>query len=222
GIIGKNALGKTLFANILVGKVLVDDNNLEEQKKLKISYKPQYILPQEHIKVFDYLVAEKVDGGFFEEVCTKLNINSIAEKNLDELSGGELQRVEIAKTLSKNADLYLLDEPAAFLDIEQRLNLASLIQRLISNSTKACFVIDHDLVLIEAISNRIIVFEGESSKFGIANSPQSKISGFNKFLQNLQITLRRDKDSFRPKINKPDSRLDREQKEKGAYYFLED
>ncbi|MCX8163619.1 MAG: ribosome biogenesis/translation initiation ATPase RLI, partial [Candidatus Micrarchaeota archaeon] len=219
GIIGKNSLGKTLFADILAGKILADQKL--EEKKLKISYKPQHIKAVEGLRVIDYISQNIVEGGFFQEICTKLNINSIAEKSLDQLSGGELQRVEIARALATNADLYLLDEPSAFLDVEQRLFLASLIQRLISNSSKACFVIDHDLILIDAISNRLIVFEGQSSKYGQASSPLSKIAGFNRFLKGVGITLRRDKDSFRPKINKPGSRLDIEQKEKNSYYFIE-
>ncbi|MFN3910092.1 MAG: ribosome biogenesis/translation initiation ATPase RLI [Candidatus Anstonellaceae archaeon] len=221
GIIGKNALGKTLFAEILAGKTK-PSNKVEFEKTLKISYKPQYIQPIEGITVMDYITKNKVMGGFFEDICSKLNINSLAEKDLSQLSGGELQRVEIAKTLSIDADIYLLDEPSAFLDVEQRLNLASIIQRLVSNSSKACFVIDHDLILLDAIANRLIVFEGESSKSGYALMPQSKKDGFNKFLKGIGITLRRDKDTFRPKINKPNSRLDEEQKEKNAYYYVEE
>jgi len=219
GIIGKNSLGKTIFANIISGN-LESDMSLDIKNRYKISYKPQYIKPKKDISVLDYIKENKIDGGFFEELAVKLNINSIADKYLDQLSGGELQRVEITKTLSAQADIYILDEPSAFLDIEQRLNLATLIQRLISNYNKCCFVIDHDLLLIDAIANRIIVFEGKSSEYGRANKPENKKDGFNRFLAGLNITLRKDKETYRPRINKPDSRLDREQKEKGQYYFV--
>jgi ATP-binding cassette subfamily E protein 1 len=221
GIIGRNSLGKTIFVSILGGLINPDDSSNFNVSKKTISFKPQYIKIKEDMLVLDYLKQNNLDAYFFEQICSKLNINSLADKYLSQLSGGELQRVEIAKAIATKADIYILDEPSAFLDIEQRLNLSWAIQQLISNSSKACFVVDHDLVFLDAISNRIAVFEGESSVYGFANAPQNKKDGFNKFLKSVGITLRRDIDTNRPKINKPDSRLDKEQKEKDQYYYLE-
>jgi len=115
--------------------------------------------------------------------------------------------------------LYLFDEPSAFLDIEQRLEFASLLQSTITNSKKCAFVIDHDLVLLDAISSRMMIFEGEPGKSGNAGAPSGKREGMNSFLQSVGITLRRDKDSKRPRINKPGSALDREQKAAGEFYY---
>ena len=71
----------------------------------------------------------------------------------------------------------------------------------------------------QAIANRMIVFEGRSSVQGKASAPHSKRDGMNSFLKKVGITMRRDKDSKRPRINKPESVLDREQKQKGDYYY---
>jgi len=219
GIVGKNAIGKTLFVKMLAG-VEKSENGNDMIGAYSVSYKPQYVkaLP---MTVGQLFAKEKMNAQFFEDACRKLNVNSLMENELDSLSGGELQRVAIVQALSRDADLYLLDEPSAFLDIEQRLNFASLVQRLIENSNKVCLVVDHDLVLVDAISSRIMVFEGESSVFGFAHAPEEKRNGLNKFLKGLSITLRRDPDTARPRINKPGSVLDREQKESGEYYYTD-
>ena len=143
------------------------------------------------------------------------------DKKLTELSGGELQRVAIALALSREADIYLFDEPTAFLDIEQRFEFAGLLRKVISESEKSAFVVDHDIVFVDAIANRLIVFEGKSSVNGHASEPHSKREGMNAFLKMAGITMRRDKDSKRPRINKPDSALDREQKENNEYYYTD-
>ena len=218
GIAGKNALGKSLFVKILAGLENSDNGN-EAGLGLRVSYKPQYMKAPEGITVAQLFAESKLNGQVFEEAARKLSVNSLMDKELRTLSGGELQRVAIVNTLAKDADLYLLDEPSAFLDIEQRLNFASLIQKLIQNSDKICLVVDHDLVLVDAVSSRIMVFEGEGSVKGFANAPSEKRAGLNKFLHDMEITLRRDPDTARPRINKPDSVLDREQKAAGEYYY---
>jgi ATP-binding cassette subfamily E protein 1 len=188
---------------------------------LKISYKPQHVKAEQEIEVRELFSSKEISAFVFEQVRKRLGINSLMDKKLTSLSGGELQRVSIAFALSKEADIYLFDEPSAFLDIEQRLEFSSLLNSLMSNSKKAAFVIDHDLVLLDAISSRMIVFEGKPGIEGKASSPSEKKESMNKFLSNLGITLRRDKDSKRPRINKEGSVLDREQKEAGEYYYYE-
>lgn len=217
-IAGKNAIGKSLFVKILAG-VEKSDNGNEMEQTMSVSYKPQYVRATERITVAQLFMKNKLNAQFLEEAARKLSVNSLMDKEMHTLSGGELQRVAIVNALSKDADIYLLDEPSAFLDIEQRLNFASLVQKLIENSNRVCFVVDHDLVLVDAVSSRIMVFDGEASVIGHANSPADKKDGLNAFLRNLDITLRRDPDTARPRINKPNSVLDREQKEIGEYYY---
>jgi len=75
------------------------------------------------------------------------------DRYLDELSGGELQRVAIAACLLRDADLYLLDEPSAHLDVEQRTEVARVIRRFALNMSKSVLVVDHDIYLIDMISD---------------------------------------------------------------------
>jgi len=236
GILGENAIGKSLFIKMLAGVEKPDGGEpLSGMEKsadglcqhwngssnpMKVSYKPQYIKAEEGLEVRDLFMG-KVDAAFFESARRKLSLTTLMEKKLTELSGGELQRVSCALALCREADIYLFDEPSAFLDIEQRLEFADLLQMLIAGSKKCAFVIEHDLVLLDAVSSRMMMFSGTPSRQGHASAPSGKREGMNAFLKNAGITLRRDKESRRPRINKPGSALDREQAEAGEHYYYE-
>lgn len=219
GIVGKNAVGKTTFIKLLAG--VEDPDEGQGLPSLKISYKPQYIEPQEGVTVDEMFSSENIDSFISEKARRELGIIKLMEKPLTSLSGGELQRVSIAYALSQKADVFLFDEPTAFLDIEQRLRFSDLLRSVIGESEKSAFVVDHDVVFIDSIANRLIVFDGQSSIRGHASSPHNKVEGMNAFLSMANITMRRDKDSKRPRINKPDSVLDREQRSSGNFYARE-
>jgi len=208
GIVGPNGIGKTTFVKILAGVENADKGKVSSN--VKVSYKPQYLNVSEAI-VESQL---KVD----EILSKQLNLEPLMTKKISELSGGELQRVAIADCLSKNADLYLLDEPSAHLDVEQRLVVSKIIRNRIEKSGKTALVVEHDLVFIDYLSDGLLVFEGEPARRGAVAS-FSMEAGMNKFLSNLGITLRRDPDSKRPRINKPNSRLDREQRDSNKRYY---
>ncbi len=220
GVVGPNATGKSTFVRILAG-VLKDD---EEKVKLnvKVSYKPQYVRADVSIPVGAFLrkINPMVDSSYYRtEFLKPLGIEEIMDKNLDELSGGELQRVAIVACLLRDADLYLLDEPSAHLDVEQRTEVARVIRRFALNQSKSVLVVDHDIYLIDMVSDRIMVFQGDPGRYGVARRPMGMREGMNLFLSNLGITFRRDEDTKRPRVNKLGSRLDREQKARGEYYY---
>ncbi len=216
GIVGRNALGKSTFVKMLAGVEKPDEG---EGGQFKVSYKPQYIKGEEGVTVEQLFRSKQLSGSVLEECKRRLDVNRLMLKNLSELSGGELQRVAITLALSTEADIYLLDEPSAFLDIEQRLNLGDLLRSVFADASKSAFIVDHDIVFIDAVSSRLIVFDGEQSENGHASTPMNKREGMNAFLKLVDVTMRRDKDTNRPRINKPESVLDREQKETGAYYY---
>ncbi|KAL7981995.1 hypothetical protein Chor_001052 [Crotalus horridus] len=138
------------------------------------------------------------------------------------LSGGELQRVALALCLGKPADVYLIDEPSAYLDSEQRLMAARVVKRFILHAKKTAFVVEHDFIMATYLADRVIVFDGIPSRCTVANSPQTLLAGMNKFLSQLEITFRRDPNNYRPRINKVNSIKDVEQKKSGNYFFLDD
>lgn len=218
GIVGKNALGKSTFVKMLSGNEKPDEGKVDT-KNFTISYKQQYLKSDEDLTVEEYLKREQLNSFILEECKRKLEIDKLMFEKLSNLSGGELQRVEIAKCISKEADIFLLDEPTAFLDIEQRIKVADLLRNIFNDTKKCAFIVDHDILFIDAISSRIVVFEGEESIYGKATKPLNKKEGMNRFLKSINITMRRDKETNRPRINKPESVLDRTQKEEGNYFY---
>ena len=221
GIIGGNALGKTTFMKILSGIEKSDQNNIEN--KIKISYKPQYLDSNysDNVRNLLYTQGSQIDDETFNnEIIRPLSINKILEKNVNTLSGGELQKVAIAICLMKNADIYALDEPSAFIDVEDRMVLARSVQKFIKSNNKSAIIIDHDIQLIDILSDSLMLFDGNNGVSGIAHEPTNKYDSMNEFLKQLQITYRRDIETGRPRVNKNNSRLDKEQKSNNQYYYL--
>ncbi|MFH1408646.1 MAG: ribosome biogenesis/translation initiation ATPase RLI [Nanoarchaeota archaeon] len=214
GVLGANGIGKTSFVKILAGEVTPDTGNIKE--KIKVAYKPQYLIATRDSVA---LVLKDAMAKFEVELMRPLRLKELLTKNLDELSGGELQRVFIAKALSQEAQLYLLDEPSAHLDVEDRLFVAKIIRNRIEQSGASTLIVDHDLLFVETLADDLIVFDGEPAKSGHLHGPFSMEEGMNSFLTDLNITLRRDPDSKRPRVNKEDSQKDREQKDAGKLYY---
>ena len=221
GIVGPNSIGKTTFVKILAGVIEPTAGKIE--KKIKISYKPQYISPQFDgtVKELLYQDAEEIFASNFlkEEVFNPLKIKYLLEKKVKELSGGELQRLAIALCLGKEVDLYLIDEPSAYLDSEQRMAASRTIRRVIEKLGKSALIVDHDVYFIDLVSDALMVFSGEPGKHGIAQGPFDLHTGMNIFLKDVGITFRRDEDTLRPRVNKLGSYMDRMQREIGEYYY---
>ena len=221
GAVGPNATGKTTFVKMLAGEI--EPTSGEVVGEVSVSYKPQYIKPEFDGTVREMLastIGKDFESGFFKaEIAHPLSLKYLMEKQLDTLSGGELQRVSIADCLGKAADMYLLDEPSAYLDSNQRMIASKTIRRAIEKIGKSAVVVDHDVYMIDLISDSLMVFSGEPSARGHAIGPMGMRDGMNRFLKDVQITFRRDQDTNRPRINKKDSRLDREQKSRGEYYY---
>ncbi|XP_070554138.1 ATP-binding cassette sub-family E member 1-like [Ptychodera flava] len=224
-MLGENGTGKTTFIRMLAGRLAPDDGS-EDVPQLNISYKPQKISPKTQGTVRQLLHSKIRDAyihpQFIADVMKPLLIEQIFDQEVQNLSGGELQRVALTLCLGKPADVYLIDEPSAYLDSEQRLVAAKVIKRFILHAKKTGFVVEHDFIMATYLADRVIVFEGKPSVDTQANTPQTLLGGMNKFLESLQITFRRDPKNFRPRINKLHSVKDSEQKKSGQYFFLED
>jgi ATP-binding cassette subfamily E protein 1 len=222
--VGPNGIGKTTFLKILSGElkpvsgeVLIKPGN--------IAIKPQEVSPAifseetviANLKRASQLAVDPT-SWLYMELVKRLRINKLLERNIRDLSGGELQKVAVAVTLAQEADVYFLDEPSAYLDVEERITVARVIRRIVGEKNKTAIVVEHDLMLETFVSDRIIVFWGEPSVRGEASQPLDPQRGLNELLKYLDITVRRDPGSGRPRINKPGSVLDREQRQKGIYY----
>ena len=221
GIMGANALGKTTMMKMIAGVQKPDVGSID--KKIKIAYKPQYLQNDIDIEVMALL--EKASGGPIEgsqeeeQILDPLKIRKLYNKSIKNLSGGELQKIAVASCLIQKVDLYALDEPSAFLDVEDRIAVAKFLQKFVRSYGKSAIVIDHDLQLMDLVSDSMIIFEGESGKAGTATAPMPKPEAMNRFLKSLDMTFRRDEKSLRPRVNKIESRLDKDQKSSGNFYY---
>ncbi len=220
GILGPNGIGKSTYIKVLAGVEKPTAGSFESQ--LKVSYKPQYLKADSDVTVQGLLrsTTHDFDSSYYQtEILRPMGLEMLMDQALTELSGGELQRVAITACLSRPADIYLLDEPSAHLDVEQRMMAAKVMRRFAESSEKTVLVVDHDIYLIDLLAERVMVFEGQPGSLGIAHSPLEMREGMNSFLKAINITFRRDEETRRPRVNKPDSRLDRSQKEQGEHYY---
>jgi len=221
GIMGANALGKTTLMKMIAGVEKPDSGIIDT--KIKISYKPQYLtndIDVEVITVLNKANSEPIEDSTGEEqIIEPLKIKKLYNKSMKNLSGGELQKVAVASCLLQKVDLYALDEPSAFLDVEDRIAVGKFLQKFCRSFGKSAIVIDHDLQLMDLVSDSMVIFEGTSSVEGHATSPLPKIDAMNRFLKSLDMTFRRDEKSRRPRVNKDGSRLDKDQKGSQNYYY---
>jgi ATP-binding cassette subfamily E protein 1 len=231
-ICGENGTGKTTLIKYL-DKILVTELNMG------ISIKKQFFNLSElndNMTVEDFLnttIREAYNNHMFNsDVIQPLNIESIKDRLLKQLSGGELQKVLIIYCLGTPAQIYLIDEPSSCLDVEQRVIITKVIKKFIIHNKKIAFVVEHDMMmainLARDINSKIIVMEKtvDENKIRncIAHPPTLFSIGINKFLQNLDITFRTptEIDSIKmgkiPRINKKGSQKDQEQKITGEYW----
>jgi len=220
GLVGANALGKTTFMKMIAGIEKADSGEIDIQ--VSLSYKPQYLQNDYDGNIESLLnVAYQgpIEGSTIEQqIVVPMGIKKLYDKRVDTLSGGELQKVAVCCSLIRPADIYALDEPSAFLDVEDRINIAKFLHRFVKSQGKSAIIVDHDMQLIDLVADSLIIFSGNPGEQGFAGSPIKKDIGMNKFLENLSITYRRDENTGRPRINKLGGRLDRAQKNSGDYY----
>lgn len=218
-VMGANGLGKSTFLKMLSGLVKPDVGSLAP---VKVAYKEQY--PQsfegnvlEHLRK---VAGSQFESGWFQQnIMEKLNLQSVVHSDIQSLSGGELQKFHIACTLASDAKIIAMDEPSAFIDVEDRLHVAEVIKAFTETKGVATIVVDHDVQFIDYLGDAMLVFEGIPGKEGHVHGPCSKEEGMNRVLKMLDITYRKDKATNRARINKSGSQLDQEQKESGKFYY---
>jgi ATP-binding cassette subfamily E protein 1 len=220
-ILGENGTGKTSFLKAI-----------QEQLGLSISVKSQY--PKfNNVKddctvrtlLATYACKAIIDPMFRSDVVKTLDVDSLMDKQLRTLSGGEQQRIAVVCCLAQEKDLYILDEPSAMLDIEQRVNLTKVVKRYIYHNRKAAFIVEHDISVALAIgkelNSHVIVFdkdERDGVRYSVASSPMNMQQGMNEFLKILGVTFRRNEKYKRHRINKLDSSKDIQQRKSGHYF----
>ena len=219
GVIGINGTGKTIFSKLISGLETPDSGEI--YPKIKVAYKPQYLkVTNPDLKVRDIIGKVEVGSLFWKQVILPLRVNLLSNLKLSELSGGQLQKIALVECLLREAELYVFDEPSAYLDVEERLKVAKVLRDFLKFRESSALIIDHDLLFIDYTSDRIIYFSGKPAEFGTCEGPLDVVTAMNFFLKEVGVTMRRDKHTNRPRVNKPNSRLDVEQRKQNKYYYV--
>jgi len=227
-ILGENGTGKTTFINWL-GKSLGLLVSIKEQTtNIKRFADKNGIYPSVLELLHHKIKSNYFNPTFQTDVIKQLGIEELSSRPINELSGGELQRVLIVLCLGTPADIYLFDEPSANLDIEYRLKITKVIKKFIINWNKSAFIIEHDIMMSVAFaqesgSSILLVkqdcLDEKKIKYCSISEPMDFTQGINGFLKLMGITMRISGHN-RPRINKFGSQLDQEQKKTGKYYGM--
>lgn len=212
GILGPNGMGKSTAFNILNGSMIPNLGDFEadelwwedvietlprgelrdflvdvSESNVTVALKPQYVdhIPKAVKGRVGELLSSVDERGVYEDMIAKLGIDHLLERNLDQLSGGELQRVAICATLLKKADVYFFDEPSSYLDIHERMRIVKIIQELSENSR--VIVIEHDLAVLDVLADLVHIVYGKKGAFGIFTPARSTRQAINAYLDGFLV-----------------------------------
>ena len=207
GLVGTNGIGKSTALKILAGKQKPNLGSYAEppdwteilayfrgselqnyftkilEDDLKAVMKPQYVdqIPRAVKGSVKSLLDKKDSTKLQDDVCASLDLLKIRDRNVDQLSGGELQRFAIALVCITQADIYMFDEPSSYLDVKQRLNAGAAIRALV-NPSRYNIVVEHDLAVLDYLSDYVCCLYGVPGAYGVVTMPSSVREGINIFL----------------------------------------
>ena len=176
-LLGENGTGKTTFIRLIAGLIQPDDENVE-LPEFNVSYKPQKIAPKFPGTVRE-LLHKKIREAymhpqFVSDVMKPMNIDPLMDQAVQNLSGGELQRVALAMCMGTPADIYLIDEPSAYLDSEQRVWASKVIKRFILHAKKVAFIVEHDFIMATYLADKVVVYSGVPAIEATAHAPEEE------------------------------------------------
>ncbi len=158
-LIGPNGAGKSSLIKILLGLIHQDSGKVKYSKNIRLGYTPQTFSPNPFIpiSVIDFLsLNQKVETALTNEIIEITGIVGLLDSPLKKLSGGELQKVLLARALLNKPNVLILDEPAQNLDIDGQMQLYKLIQDIHQKNNCAVLMVSHDLHRVMKESTQVL------------------------------------------------------------------
>jgi len=213
GLVGTNGIGKSTALRILAGKLKPNLGRFDSppdwqeiltyfrgselqnyftkilEDNLKAIIKPQYVdhIPRAVKGTVDKILSGKDEKKVKETIIKQLDLERVLDRDVGDLSGGELQRFAIAVVCVQDADVYMLDEPSSYLDVKQRLKAARTIRELLT-PTSYVIVVEHDLSILDYLSDFVCCLYGTPGAYGVVTLPFSVREGINIFLDGFVPT----------------------------------
>jgi len=210
GLVGTNGIGKSTALRILSGNMRPNLGNFTEppdwkevlkffrgnelqtfftkmlEENMKALIKIQYVDSVAKQKnVNQAIVGRRLRAldkrELFDDAVRYLELEHVLERQVGQLSGGELQRFIIGLTCVQDVDIYMFDEPSSYLDVKQRLNAARMIRTMLADH-KYVIVVEHDLSILDYLSDFVCCLYGSPGAYGVVTMPFSVREGINIFL----------------------------------------
>lgn len=218
-IIGPNGSGKTtllkLFLNILnrkSGKIFLKNRDIRKYKRRDIAKNISYV-PQKSDMNFDFNVEEIVSMGrapyihslasetekdrkIIKNSMLKTDVYDLKNRSIQNLSGGEFQRVIIARAITQDTEIMLLDEPISHLDIHHQIEILDTLKNLNKNENITIVLILHDINMAIRYSDKIILMDkGKIMSQGIPDKVVTEENLYNIYKMNFEILISEQEDT---------------------------
>jgi len=156
-VIGPNGSGKTTLIKLLLGLEKPDSGSVTRSQNLRIGYVPQKLQLQRALPVTaEWFLNLSQQGEDFHNITSELGISNLLHKSIHTLSGGEMQRLLLARALLSHPELLVLDEPAQGVDVTGQAELYALIARIARARGAAVLMVSHDLHLVMSATDHVI------------------------------------------------------------------
>ena len=207
GLVGTNGIGKSTALKILAGKLKPNLGNFTKppewtdilahfrgselqnyltkilEDDIKALIKPQYVdnIPKAVKGEVQQCLDDRNELDNLDFLIEQLDLDNVMQRQVAQLSGGELQRFATAIIACQQADMYMFDEPSSYLDVKQRLKASRVIRSMLKDDTYV-IVVEHDLSVLDYLSDFICCLYGKLGAYGVVTMPFSVREGINIFL----------------------------------------
>lgn len=157
-VIGPNGAGKSTLLKIILGLIAPDNGTIERSSELRIGYMPQklYVDPTLPLTTHRFLRLADVSASACDEALALTGISDLKNNSFQSLSGGEIQRVLLARAILRRPNLLVLDEPVQGVDINGQNELYRIITNLKETLNCGVVLVSHDLHLVMSDSDHVI------------------------------------------------------------------